>query len=181
MKLRACSCSRIRQKHASKPPAIVSKSLNNNDDLPFSLSLSKIIICINHKWLCKIVISCCPLTILTTLAKITPIVLLRQTLPPKRCPHSCSSTLSSPQYLHGACSLRVYYRCLCVGLTLYTRKMKNTNCSDSWTINAVAQDDFSDVPIPDAPAQPPHAPHAGVERSVSAAALNKRKEERLKS
>lgn len=55
------------------------------------------------------------------------------------------------------------------------------NCADSWTINAVAQDDFSDVPIPDAPAQPPHSPHTGVEKSVSAAALNKQKEERLKS
>ncbi|KAL9135979.1 MAG: hypothetical protein Q9175_002822 [Cornicularia normoerica] len=53
-----------------------------------------------------------------------------------------------------------------------------------WTINAVAQDDFSDVEIPDAPAapaQPPHSPHTGVEKSISAAALNERKEERLKS
>ena len=133
------------------------------------------------QWLCKILFPSCPLTILTTFAKITPIVLLRQALPPKRCPHSCSSTLSSPQYLHGAYSLRFYYQCLCVGLSLYARKMRNTNCLDSWTINAVAQDDFSDVPIPDAPAQPPQAPHAGVERSVSAAALNKQKEERLKS
>ncbi|CAF9920120.1 hypothetical protein IMSHALPRED_004820 [Imshaugia aleurites] len=51
----------------------------------------------------------------------------------------------------------------------------------SWTINAVAQDDFSDVPIPDAPAQPPHSPHTGVEKSVSAAALDQQKAERLKS
>ncbi|CAF9909353.1 MAG: hypothetical protein ALECFALPRED_005527 [Alectoria fallacina] len=50
-----------------------------------------------------------------------------------------------------------------------------------YTINAVGQDDFSDVPIPDAPAQPPHSPHTGVERPVSAAALNTQKEERSKS
>ncbi len=52
---------------------------------------------------------------------------------------------------------------------------------DSWTINAVAQDDFSDVPIPDAPAQPPHSPQTGVETAVDEAAFNRRKEERLKS
>lgn len=52
---------------------------------------------------------------------------------------------------------------------------------DSWTINAVAQDDFSDVPIPDAPAQPPHSPHTGVETAVDEAAFNRRKEELLKS
>ena len=52
---------------------------------------------------------------------------------------------------------------------------------DSYTINAVAQDDFSDVPVPDAPAQPPHTPHAGVERTISVAAFDKQKEERLKS
>ncbi|KAK0510963.1 hypothetical protein JMJ35_006515 [Cladonia borealis] len=50
----------------------------------------------------------------------------------------------------------------------------------SWTINAVAQDDFSDVPIPDAPAQPPHTPHAGFERAGSEAGLNQRREETLK-
>ena len=52
---------------------------------------------------------------------------------------------------------------------------------DSFTLNAVAQDDFSDVPIPDAPAQPPHSPHAGVERSISVAVYNKQKQERLES
>jgi len=30
---------------------------------------------------------------------------------------------------------------------------------DAFTIRAVAQDDFEDVPIPDAPVQPGHAPH----------------------
>lgn len=52
---------------------------------------------------------------------------------------------------------------------------------DSYTLHAVAQDDFSDVSVPDAPAQPPHSPHTGVERSISVAALNKQKEERLAS
>ncbi|KAL6720740.1 hypothetical protein ACLMJK_002665 [Lecanora helva] len=51
----------------------------------------------------------------------------------------------------------------------------------TFTINAVAQDDFSDVPVPDAPAQPPHSPHTGVETATSIEALNQRKEERLRS
>ena len=66
-------------------------------------------------------------------------------------------------------------------LLLHARKRIVANVTDSWTINAVAQDDFSDVPIPDAPAQPPHSPHTGVEKSVSTAAFSKQKEERLKS
>ncbi|KAL8829147.1 MAG: hypothetical protein Q9191_002175 [Dirinaria sp. TL-2023a] len=45
----------------------------------------------------------------------------------------------------------------------------------TFTINAVAQDDFSDVPVPDAPPQPPHTPNAGVERPVSEALLNQEK------
>ncbi|KAI4089053.1 MAG: hypothetical protein LQ348_005115 [Seirophora lacunosa] len=32
----------------------------------------------------------------------------------------------------------------------------------AFTIKAVAQDDFSDVQIPNAPEQPPHTPHTGV-------------------
>jgi len=51
------------------------------------------------------------------------------------------------------------------------------SCTDSWTINAVAQDDFSDVPIPDAPPQAAHTPHTGVQKSVSEAMLNERREE----
>lgn len=35
---------------------------------------------------------------------------------------------------------------------------------DVMTIRAVSQDDFSDVPIPDAPVQPPHTPNAGAEK-----------------
>ncbi|KAL9022647.1 MAG: hypothetical protein Q9185_000225 [Variospora sp. 1 TL-2023] len=31
----------------------------------------------------------------------------------------------------------------------------------AFTIKAIAQDDFSDVQIPDAPEQPPHTPHTG--------------------
>ncbi len=38
---------------------------------------------------------------------------------------------------------------------------------DAFTIRAVAQDDFSDVPIPDAPAQPAHTPNAGVARNAN--------------
>ena len=45
--------------------------------------------------------------------------------------------------------------------------------ADAFTINAVAQDDFSDVQIPDAPSQPPHTPNVGVERPVSGAVLKK--------
>ncbi|MCJ1378401.1 hypothetical protein MMC17_001499 [Xylographa soralifera] len=43
----------------------------------------------------------------------------------------------------------------------------------AFTIKAVAQDDFSDVQIPDAPSQPPHTPNAGVERAVSSIAVKK--------
>jgi len=44
--------------------------------------------------------------------------------------------------------------------------------TDSFTIRAVAQDDFSDVQVPDAPTQPPHTPNAGVEKPVTEAVLN---------
>ncbi|MCJ1370327.1 hypothetical protein MMC20_001540 [Loxospora ochrophaea] len=43
----------------------------------------------------------------------------------------------------------------------------------AFTINAVAQDDFSDVQIPDAPAQPAHTPNTGVEKAVSSEVLKK--------
>ncbi|GAB7364973.1 hypothetical protein MBLNU230_g5756t2 [Neophaeotheca triangularis] len=32
--------------------------------------------------------------------------------------------------------------------------------ADTWTLKAVGQDDFSDIPMPDVPAQPAQAPHA---------------------
>ena len=64
---------------------------------------------------------------------------------------------------------------------LYVSGKTDTDSLDSWTINAVAQDDFSDIPIPDAPAQPPHSPHTGVEKSGSVAAFDQQREERLKS
>ncbi|KAL8865275.1 MAG: hypothetical protein Q9205_003046 [Flavoplaca limonia] len=35
----------------------------------------------------------------------------------------------------------------------------------AFTIKAVAQDDFSDVQIPNAPEQPPHTPHTGAARA----------------
>ncbi|KAI9756160.1 MAG: Nucleolar protein 12 [Chaenotheca gracillima] len=38
----------------------------------------------------------------------------------------------------------------------------------AFTINAISQDDFEDVPIPDAPAQTPHAPHTGTNSSAGA-------------
>ncbi|MCJ1363455.1 hypothetical protein MMC16_002562 [Acarospora aff. strigata] len=43
----------------------------------------------------------------------------------------------------------------------------------AFTIRAVAQDDFSDVQIPDAPNQPPHTPNAGVGRAASSAPLSR--------
>ncbi|KAI9871476.1 MAG: hypothetical protein M1830_002876 [Pleopsidium flavum] len=43
----------------------------------------------------------------------------------------------------------------------------------AFTIKAVAQDDFSDVQIPDAPAQPAHTPNVGVARPASSAPLNR--------
>ena len=48
--------------------------------------------------------------------------------------------------------------------------------SDSWTINAVAQDDFSDVPIPDAPPQAAHTPNVGLDKAASEQGLNERRE-----
>lgn len=47
---------------------------------------------------------------------------------------------------------------------------------DSFTINAIAQDDFSDVQVPDAPAQPPHTPNAGVEKPTTQAVLERQRE-----
>lgn len=48
---------------------------------------------------------------------------------------------------------------------------------DAFTINAVAQDDFSDVQVPDAPAHPPHTPNIGVEKPVTEAVLNQERAE----
>ncbi|KAI7194982.1 hypothetical protein D0869_00875 [Hortaea werneckii] len=39
----------------------------------------------------------------------------------------------------------------------------------TWTIKAIGQDDFSDVPMPDAPAQPGHAPHISTVKSAGSA------------
>ncbi|KAM3419118.1 Cytochrome c oxidase assembly factor 3 [Cercospora zeina] len=39
----------------------------------------------------------------------------------------------------------------------------------TWTIKAIGQDDFSDVPIPDAPAQPAAAPHTSTVKSAGKA------------
>ena len=48
--------------------------------------------------------------------------------------------------------------------------------TDAYTLKAVAQDDFSDVPIPDAPPQSAHTPHTGAEKAASVEGLNARKE-----
>lgn len=41
--------------------------------------------------------------------------------------------------------------------------------ADTWTIKAIGQDDFSDVPMPDAPAQPAHTPNASAVKSAGKA------------
>ncbi|KAL8795546.1 MAG: hypothetical protein Q9195_001967 [Heterodermia aff. obscurata] len=51
----------------------------------------------------------------------------------------------------------------------------------SFTIHAVAQDDFSDVQVPDAPAQPPHTPNAGAEKSTTQALLEQQREKTKKT
>ncbi|KAL8768694.1 MAG: hypothetical protein Q9209_005112 [Squamulea sp. 1 TL-2023] len=45
----------------------------------------------------------------------------------------------------------------------------------AFTIKAVAQDDFSDVQIPDAPEQPPHTPHTGATTSPGQISVSGRK------
>ncbi|KAI4200585.1 MAG: hypothetical protein LQ350_003832 [Teloschistes chrysophthalmus] len=45
----------------------------------------------------------------------------------------------------------------------------------AFTIKAVAQDDFSDVQIPDVPEQPPHTPHTGALKTPPDLAELKRK------
>ncbi|KAL9031822.1 MAG: hypothetical protein Q9196_000195 [Gyalolechia fulgens] len=43
----------------------------------------------------------------------------------------------------------------------------------AFTIRAVAQDDFSDVQVPNAPEQPPHTPHTGVVKAPPEVAVKK--------
>ncbi|KAA6409724.1 MAG: cytochrome c oxidase assembly mitochondrial [Lasallia pustulata] len=62
---------------------------------------------------------------------------------------------------------------ICICKSPSPRLASPTSIDDAYTIHAVSQDDFSDVPIPDAPAQPPHTPNTSVNRPVSAAVLNK--------
>ncbi|KAL9638891.1 MAG: hypothetical protein Q9164_001265 [Protoblastenia rupestris] len=57
-----------------------------------------------------------------------------------------------------------------LGLTVFTISVY------AWTIHAVAQDDFSDIPIPDALPQAAHTPHVGFDRAASEQGLNERKE-----
>ncbi|EMC93127.1 hypothetical protein BAUCODRAFT_150498 [Baudoinia panamericana UAMH 10762] len=39
----------------------------------------------------------------------------------------------------------------------------------TYTLRAIGQDDFSDIPIPDAPVQPGHAPHISTAKSAGSA------------
>ncbi|KAK4540032.1 hypothetical protein LTR36_009848 [Oleoguttula mirabilis] len=39
----------------------------------------------------------------------------------------------------------------------------------TYTIKAIGQDDFSDIPIPDAPSAPGHAPHMSTVKSAGSA------------
>ena len=41
--------------------------------------------------------------------------------------------------------------------------------TDTWTIRAVGQDDFSDVPMPDAPIPQAAAPHMSTAKSAGSA------------
>ncbi|KAL9100604.1 MAG: hypothetical protein Q9163_004041 [Psora crenata] len=50
----------------------------------------------------------------------------------------------------------------------------------SWTINAVAQDDFSDIVVPDAPPQAARTPHVGHDKAATEEMLNDRKEAAVK-
>lgn len=49
---------------------------------------------------------------------------------------------------------------------------------DVYTFKAVAQDDFSDIQIPDAPVQSAHTPNIGVDRAAAAPAVKKAPETR---
>lgn len=92
-------------------------------------------------------------------------------------PTSSATSLLAPV---SALSLLLFVslRCGSFSLCKSTEAMAHAESyTDSWTINAVAQDDFSDVPIPDAPPQAAHTPHTGVEKSVSGAMLDQRREE----
>lgn len=44
--------------------------------------------------------------------------------------------------------------------------MEQLTNTDAYTIRAIGEDDFSDVPIPDAPVQPANAPHTSTAKSV---------------
>ena len=45
--------------------------------------------------------------------------------------------------------------------------------ADSFTFYAVKQDDFSDVPIPDAPTSTAHAPHASANKAAGDVTVRK--------
>lgn len=70
--------------------------------------------------------------------------------------HSLPSVISSIQ----AILITLEHKCL------NEVAIANSN-ADAYTIHAVSQDDFSDVPMPDAPPQPAQAPNTGVVKAVS--------------
>lgn len=45
--------------------------------------------------------------------------------------------------------------------------------ADAFTINAVAQDEFTDVQVPDAPVQSTHIPNTELDRAAAAEAIHK--------
>lgn len=99
----------------------------------------------------------------------TAILLLRQKQPPLRLPLPRSPTLS-----HQKCLYRNRHVWLC------SRSVYVTNgnlmhsgevliMADTWTIRAVGQDEFTDVPVPDAPVQQAAAPHTTTVKSAGSA------------
>lgn len=71
-----------------------------------------------------------------------------------------ASLASSPQSVR--CLTCIYNRCEHKGA-------EADNKADTYTIKAIGQDDFSDIPIPDAPSAPGHAPHMSTVKSAGSA------------
>jgi len=63
---------------------------------------------------------------------------------------------------------RLRRRCLYVlkAKKEYQAKRRTKTDADTFTIRAIGQDDFSDVPMPDAPVSPGHAPHMSAVKSA---------------
>lgn len=110
--------------------------------------------------------------------------ILRQTLPTDRCPDSRPPAISRQEHLHRPCTLHFHHWRLYVTTSadspcspvLSSEEAQYSRYADSYTIKVVAQDDFSDVPIPDAPPQSAHTPNTGVEKAASVESLDARRE-----